>query len=326
MIMLIKSGAFDSLYDNKREKIMEQYLSLIADKKKRITLQNMKMLIDKDMIPAELEFEKKLFNFNKYLKKFKDGDYFNLDSIAMRFYFNNYDESKLVNMEINGEEQSAKINQNVWDNIYQKGMDSVRLWMKQNQQQILDELNYKLYLEVKEKYGAGTVSSWEMESLGFYYHEHELNKLKTEVYNISSYSKLPEEPVIERSFITKDGSEIKMMKISRIAGTVIDKDKNKSQIALLTTDGVVVVKIWKNQYASWDKQIAERDNDGVKHVVEKSWFTKGTKLIITGIRRGDNFIPKKYKSTEYPLFEKIIKMDDNGFILEKVEERIEVNE
>jgi hypothetical protein len=49
-------------------------------------------------------------------------------------------------------------------------------------------------------------------------------------------------------------------------------------------------------------------------------------LIITGIRREDNFIPKKYKNTEYPLFEKIINMDDRGFILESAVERAEVAE
>ena len=86
-------------------------------------------------------------------------------------------------------------------------------------------------------------------------------------------------------------------------------------------------KVWKNQYAKWDKQISERGEDGKKHVVEKSFFSKGTKLIITGIRRGDNFIPKKYKSTEYPLFEKIISLSEDGStIIDFAIERAEVEE
>ena len=117
-----------------------------------------------------------------------------------------------------------------------------------------------------------------------------------------------------------------MFKITRICGTVIDKDKNKNTITLLTPDGVVPVKIWKNQYAKWDRQLSERGADGVKHVVEKSWFQRGTKLIITGIRREDNFIPKKYKNTEYPLFEKINELDDKGFILNSVTERVVIEE
>lgn len=77
-----------------------------------------------------------------------------------------------------------------------------------------------------------------MDSLGFYYHEHELKNLKNEVYDIVNFFDLPEEPEIERSF-EKDDKKINMYKISRIAGTVIDKDKNKSSVILLTTDGVI---------------------------------------------------------------------------------------
>ena len=114
-----------------------------------------------------------------------------------------------------------------------------------------------------------------------------------------------------------------MFKLHRIAGTVIDKDKNKSTVTLLTTTGVVTVKVWKNQFAKWDKQISKIGDDGKKHVVEKSWFKRGNKLVLTGIRRGDNFVPKKYKSTTYPLFTKINKIE-NGFITESQTDRVEV--
>ena len=165
-----------------------------------------------------------------------------------------------------------------------------------------------------------------MDSLGFYYHDHELKNIHKDIYNIDNFFELPEEPEIDREFKTKDGNAITMFKITRICGTVIDKDKNKNTITLLTPDGVVPVKIWKNQYAKWDRQLSERGADGVKHVVEKSWFQRGTKLIITGIRREDNFIPKKYKNTEYPLFEKINELDDKGFILNSVTERVVIEE
>ena len=218
------------------------------------------------------------------------------------------------------------MDQSVWDNLYKKGMDPVRKWMKENQEEILSSLNTKLIDEIWEKYADGTLSKWEMDSLGFYYHDHELQDLKNDIYGISSIKALKPEPEVERTFMTKDGSEIKMFKISRIAGTVIDKDKNRSTVTLLTPDGVITVKVWKNQFAAWDKQISERGADGAKHVIEKSWFQRGTKLIITGIRREDNFIPKKYKNTEYPLFEKILTMDGRGFILDSVTERAEVEE
>ena len=326
MINLIKSGAFDELYKNNRIYIMDLYIDKIADKKKRITLQNMQMLISKNLIPEELDFQRRIFNFTKYIKKSKKDNVYKLDDVAINFIETNYSLDIIKNLEINGNERSGELEINAWDNIYQKEMNKVRVWMKSNQQDILNNLNNVLMNETKEKYCSGSVSKWEMESLSFYYHEHELINLKNDVYDISDYNMLSEEPEIDRVFSTKNGDEITLFKIHRIAGTVIDKDKNKSQIILLTPTGVVTVKIWKNQYAKWDRQISEKGEDGKKHVVERSFFTKGNKLIITGIRRGDNFIPKKYKNTEYPIFEQIISMDDKGFIIESKTERAEVEE
>lgn len=323
MVSLIKSGAFDSLYNNDRLKIMKEYLSLVSDKKKRITLQNMNMLIEKEMIPEELDFERRLYNFNKYMKTLKKEDSYELDTRAFNFFTSNYSQDLLTNVVVDGDSAAARIKQTTWDNIYKKGMDPVRDWMKANQQEILDDLNSHLYKETADKYADGSISHWEMESLNFYYHDHELADLNNKTYGIVDFFSLSEEPKIERTFTTKEGSEITMFEINRIAGTVIDKDKNKSTITLLTTTGVVTVKVWKNQFAKWDKQISARGADGKKHVIERSFFQRGNKLIITGIRRGDNFIPKKYKSTEYPLFTKIEEME-NGFITKYSTERLEV--
>lgn len=325
MVSLLKAGCFDNLYPNSnRSDIMNKYLDIITETKKRITLQNMKMLIEKDLIPDELDFERRLYNFNKYLKNFKEGNYYILNDTALGFYNKYYDDSLLVNQSISEEGAKAYISQTKWDSIYKKGMDAMRVWMKSNQEEILNKLNAMLKEDNRIKYCDGNISKWEMDSLSFYYHEHELDSLHTEIYDIDDYNKL-ENNELDRSFTTKSGDEIQLFKIHRIAGTVIDKNKNKSTVTLLTTSGVVTVKIWKNQFAIWDKQISEKGADGKKHVLEKSWFQRGNKLIITGMKRDDTFIPKKYKSTSYPLFTKINKLE-NGFITEMQTERIEVDE
>ena len=277
------------------------------------------------MLPQELDYERRLFNFNRYIKTLKSGTDYVLNSRAFHFFTERNSEDLLEDVTINGDEIEAKIKITKWDNIYKKGMEPVRAWMKANQEEILSALNNRLYNEVAEKYASGTVSKWEMESLSFYYHEHELTNLKNDAYGIVNFFDLPEEPKIDRTFTTKDGSVITMFEINRIAGTIIDKDKNKSTVTLLTTRGVVTVKVWKNQFAKWDKQISVRGDDGKKHVIEKSFFQKGNLIIITGIRRGDNFIPKKYKSTELPLFEKIEEME-NGYITQSSIERADVEE
>ena len=108
---------------------------------------------------------------------------------------------------------------------------------------------------------------------------------------------------------------MRMNKLYRIAGTVLAKDKTKHSVTILTEDGVVNVKVWNSQFAKYDKQISEKQADGKKKVIEKSWFSRGNKLILTGIRRGADFIPKVYKNSEWknPI-QLITSIDDQGFL------------
>ena len=48
-------------------------------------------------------------------------------------------------------------------------------------------------------------------------------------------------------------------------------------------------------------------------MIEKSWFSRGNKIIVTGIRQGDNeFLAKKYSRTPYHLVELITTIDEDG--------------
>ena len=321
MINLIKSGAFDSLYGGDRIKAMNTYIDLIADKKKRITLQNMQMLINFGFIPEEYEFQCRVYNFNKYLKKMKFGNSYGLDNIAFEFYSSNFDIDLLK--PTSKQNYFFQINQNDWDKIYKKQMNIIRPFIQKNNQELLDKVNNKLRQDLWNKYCSGNISRWEMDSISCYIHEHELKKIKNGLYGLSNFSKLPNEPVIDYTFPAKDGRRIPMFKISRIAGTILDKDKNKKMITLLTNDSVVTVKIFGDAFTHYDRQISEKGADGVKHVKEKSWLSRGNKVIITGIRRDDNFIAKKYKNTPHHLVELITSIDDNGYI-QTQKERMEV--
>ena len=107
----------------------------------------------------------------------------------------------------------------------------------------MEKLNQALYQEMFDKYASGSVSHWEMDSVSFYSHEHELIKSQR-LYD--DFFKLPEEPEVDYTFTSKDGNEIKMYKLRRIIGTVIDKNKMKNTVTLLTPTGVVNVKVYKN--------------------------------------------------------------------------------
>lgn len=300
-INLIKSGAFDSIEGINREEIMHNYLVSIADQKQRLTLQNMQMLINKDLIPENMKFYGQLFLFNKYLKTCKSGIYYLLNNAAIEFIGNNFDTDFI--------EDGTAILQKTWDNLYKKAMEPMRQYLKDNKDEMLQKLNQSLFDEVANKYGQGNISKWEMDSISFYYHEHELAAAAND---FDDFFKLSEEPDIEYSFSGSDGREVNIYKIHRIVGTVIDKNKLKNSISLLTPTGVVQVKIYKNQYALYDKQLSQKDNEGKKHIIEKSWFSRGTMLMIQGIRRGDNFIPRKKKSSLYGVISKIINISPQG--------------
>ena len=309
---LIKSGAFDVIENRPREEIMHEYIESIADKKQRLTLQNMQMLITKDLIPEEMSFYAKLFLFNKFLKTCKSGSYYNLNDAAINFISNHFDVDIIEN--------GVAVLQSKWDNLYKKAMEPMRIYIKDHKDEMLNKLNMQLFNDMANKYAKGNISSWEMESLSFYYHDHELKEYQNQ---FNDFYKLKEDPVIDYSFTTKNGQIVNMYKIYTIIGTVIDKDKVRNTVTLLTPTGVVNIKIYKNQYAIYDKQISEKDNDGHKHVIESSWFKRGTLLRIQGIRRGMDFIPKKVKSSSFPIIMKITGKNSYGLTYQA--ERAEVN-
>ena len=321
MINLIKSGAFDSLYGGDRYRAMNEYIDLIADKKKRMTLQNMQMLINFGFIPEEYDFQCRVYNFNKYLKKMKFDSFYGLDNIALNFYSNNFD-MDLLSPASNG--YIFQIKQTDWDKIYKKQMDIIRPFIQNNNQELLDKVNNKLRQDLWDKYCLGNISQWEMDSISCYIHNHELKNIKNGFYGLTNYTDLPEDPIVNYEFRSKEtGQKIPLFKIVRIAGTVLDKDKNKKMVTLLTNDSVVTVKIFGDAFTHYDKQISEKRPDGTKKVIEKSWLSRGNKIIVTGIRREDNFIAKKYKNTPHHLVELITSIDDNGYI-QTQKERIEV--
>lgn len=310
MINLIKSGAFDSF--GERVDIMHQYVNLISDTKKRITLQNMKMLIEFGLIPDKYDLQRRVYNFNKYIKKSKmDLNYYAVDNVAYKFLETYFDVDQLVPDSMT--ESGFKIRQTIWDTIYKKQMDIIRPYIKDHQEELLTAVNNRLTEDVWNKYCLGDLSKWEMDSVSFYSHEHELNEVDLSLYMIDDFFELSEQPEVERVIPIK-GKQIPIFKLHRIAGTVLDRDKSKKTVQLLTPTGVVSVKIY-GAFEAYDRQISVKGPDGKKHIVEKSMFTRGNKIIVTGIRTDDGFIAKVYKATPWHRVEQIIGVNGNRLII-----------
>ena len=309
MISLIKGGAFDTMMD--RKTCMGWYIWETCDKKKRLTLQNMGGLIKHNLLPETTEEQviaRRVYEFNRYLKAGKKNtDSYLLDVRGINFLQElGYD--FLIDVADTGE-TTMKIA--AWDKQYQSWMDVFRKWIAADKENILQNLNEKIFLEDWNKYALGTISAWEMEALCFYYHDHELKNVNRAKYGFVNFFDLPENPVVESTFM-RGGKEINIFKLSKICGTCIAKNKTKSSVSLLTVDGVVNVKFRKEYFALFDKQISARGADGVKHVVEKSWFNRGSMIVVMGIRSGDDFVSKKYASTGGHQLYKIDSIDEWG--------------
>ena len=327
MISLIKSGAFDKIdskwaskicKENPRYAIMAYYISLVCDPKKRLTLQNFNGLLKSGLVPEELNKQKQVFVFNKFLKDNKKvGKYYVFDEGSLNFYSQYYDLNKLD--VING---ITCILQTKWDKIYQKEMDEARNWLKENQDEVLNQYNNLLFNETWNKYATGNISAWEMESLCFYYHEHELANIDKHKYGIVNFSTLSYEPEVDY-FFKRAGRDIPIFKLYKIAGTIISKNNTKASVAILTTDGVVNVKFTKEYYAMYNRQISEVQADGSKKVLEKGWFSRGTKIMVTGYRREDTFVAKTYKATSTHQLYRIMNVEGRNITLEH--ERVNLN-
>ena len=274
-------------------------------------------LIERNMLPAELKEEQSIYSFTKYLNQHKwvnkenNKQYYVLvPEEAFQFYnkFGNADWLEIV-------DGVPIIEQQIWKkNVYDLYMNNVRTWLKDNQEETLKLYNQALFEETWNKYiKNNNLASWEMDSLCFYYHDHELKNIEENKYGIVNFFDFPSDPLID-SFWKRNGRNIPIYQLYRIAGTVISKDDVRHSVALLTNYGVVPVKFNRDMYAMYKRQLSEVQPDGTKKITEKGWFTRGTMLIINGFRRDNQFVAKKYAKTQGHTVYKITEINENGEI------------
>ncbi|WEG19060.1 DNA polymerase III subunit alpha [Alkalihalophilus pseudofirmus] len=297
VIQLIKGGAFDKF--GQREEIMIQFIELVSETKQKLTAANLPMIIGHDLLPEKFNLHKRFFRFRKHvlksvyktISKPKDKLLI-LGESETEFFNEHFSDDSIVDMVDN----KIVISDVRFKKEYDKKMEAVKEWLQD--EQVLANLNKAIINEEFTKYASGTLSKWEMDSISFYYHEHELAHVNEVKYGISNYFKMNEDPTVVR--MKKRGDrEFPEFDIHRIIGTVLDKDKNKNSITLLTPYGVVSVKFYAGAFGHYNKQISRSNGDGTKTVLEKPWFTRGNKLLISGYRRGNKFVPRTYKDSIY---------------------------
>lgn len=297
MIQLIKGGCFDSF--GERKEVMKEFIKHTFEPKKQLNMQNMNMLINSELIPEEYHLNERLFKYKAYISKFvhknipkpKDRQLI-LDDIAQHFFEQHFTEECVV-----GTHQGRTvISEKKFAKEYDKKMIEFKEWL--SKEETLEYVNESLLEQEYVFLENESISKWEMDSLSFYYHDHELAPVNNAKYDISHFNDLPEQPEVVKEYVSR-GIPRQEFKLQRIAGTVLDRDKNKHQVTVLTTDGVVTVKFYAGAFSHYNKQISKPLGNGKKEIVEPSWFTRGNLLLITGFRRGNKFIPRKYRDSIY---------------------------
>lgn len=310
IINLIKAGSFDKVENKPRAQILREYILSVCDQKQKLNLMNYSMLMKKGLMPPELEFSGRVYNFTKYIRKMRYSGNYILDEFGYAFYSENYDLTKVNQLtDTNGQILNV-IGEKTWDAIYNKEMDKVRAYIKTNHDELLQQLNTILFKEEWQKYAKGNILDWELASLSFYHSGHPLAKVAQQLpIEITSIKKLRENDF--DGFWMIKGKRVPKYKLHTIIGAVIDKDKTKCLLTLSTPEGIVDVKLYKQQFAILSHQISNVDEDGEKEILEESFVEKGTYLMITGIWRNNLFVPKTYKDTGFDSVLKI-ELDDNG--------------
>ena len=142
---------------------------------------------------------------------------------------------------------------------------------------------------------SSSIPKWEMETVTYYNNEHELIGVDEHSYGILNYFDMPESPIVVEEGVSKKGKPYKKFKIDCVAGTVINKDATKHFVSVLTQYGVVNVKFSKGAFNFYNKQLSEiNESTGKKTILEKSWFSRGTMLLVRGFRDGDLFRARAY--------------------------------
>lgn len=305
-IQLIKAGCFDEFEPN-RIKVMKQYIVLSTPTKTELTMQNLPEIMRiKAKLPRELTVP---YNFKRYVcskqflygnhPQFKSKKLYWLDDKALRYFNTNCRNELQEGVDWFEQDDMTLVVDKAIEKLFKPVMDALKEYI--NRPEFIKEYNKCLYrAKYEDMLGDETdLNMWSFTACSFFSQQHYLANIDYERYDIVSFDQIPEEP----KFITNTyrGRTFRRYELYRVAGVVLAKNDNSHFFTMLDfNNNVLNVKMDNNMYAKYKAQISEEIN-GKKKVLEKSWFTRGTPLIVTGYRTGhdDGFILKTYKNSVY---------------------------
>ena len=313
LISLVKSGALDEF--GERKKVMMDVIRYITPLSKSYTLASINKLIESGILKDRPEYPlimlRESFKKNVLRRETTAG----AKTPHKIFKVKNMEEySRLLGeiAVINITNNCYEVDEKDFKREFEKQVADLKEWLKTDE--VVEHVARYELNQQWIKYALGTYASWEMESLSYYFHEHELSHVDEERYGLERFYNLDEESSVERYFDWGE-RQIPIFELSTIVGTVLAKDDTRKTVTLLGLDGVVTVKYNAGSYSHYNKQI-KRNNK----IVEPSWFSRGNKLMITGYRRGGQFVAKVYKhSVSEHTTRLITDITDEGYLYYNIE-------
>lgn len=304
-VTLIKAGCFNEFEPN-RIKVMKQYVLYSHTMKTNLTMANLDEAIKigcnipKSML-SPIRFKKyvcsKQFLYGQH-PQFRSKKLYWLDGKALKYFNKNCINELVENQDYFYQDDMILVVDTSLDKLFKPVMDSLKMFL--NTQDFIKEFNKQsMRTRYQELIGNDEdVNMWSFSTCSFFSHNHYLANIDYNKYNISSFDELPDEPTF--TLKTWGKRSYRQYELYQIAGVILDKNDNSHFITILDfNNNVVNVKMDNGLYAKYKAQISENVN-GKKKVLEKSWFQRGTPLIIAGYKMGENdFKVKTYKNSVF---------------------------
>ena len=311
-IQLIKAGCFDEFKPDRRV-VMKQYFILSTPNVTSLAMNNIGQIkATRVPIPKSIIGP---YNFRKYVcnkqfkyrnhPKFKSKTLYWLDQKALKYFENHCKSFMIEGVDYWFEDDRWIVVDKSLEKLLAPSIETLKTYI--NTPEFLDKFNKaRAKQSMIESVDGLDVNRWSLDSCSFYSKQHEYADVDAAKYNITPFEQLPEEPV----FITQSfrGHEWKQFALSQIIGVVLARNDNNHIVTILDYhDNVVNVKFDGGLYAYMKQQISVINPDGSKTVTDKSWFTRGQGLILTGYRYGDDFRIKNYSRSVFPC--KVMRVD-----------------
>lgn len=295
MFALIKSGVFSKIESKSRKELLIDYLNYEMDKNKsfnkdKLTMANFGKMVEGNCIPEKFIDISKMYYFKQWLEdnavNSDKTSYTISEDTPVRFFLERC-APFLKQEDYSKVEDVYTVSYKKFKKFYDNYMEEIKDWLNTTEAvECYNKLVRQTNIDTLfAKYCQGTDAHLDMDSLGYYYSRHELSNVRYGDYGgqpitISNFEDLPLHKEKDKYYY--------------LAGTVIDVNKNKKTVALLTPEcGVVDVKFYDTLFINYNKKIAVTDKNGKKTVVEDSWLQKGSTIIVNGTRNENTFMCAK---------------------------------